>query len=197
MSKRTPKRSRARQMLTMVPAAVPVGCGFKSWPGERTSVTGRDPCAQAEADAERLSTHQPRREGCREPRRGFSHPLPRARALRPFPGRSHVEIPAPRISRGCLALGAAGSTARTPWSPGNQARHASLHTTLVREQIRGAPRLAGQNCRVGTLQVTPIEEGTWTSVLEERFPHRSSRHSCLPHSARCAWLSHSTRHRPS
>lgn len=43
------KSSRARQMLTMVPAEVPVGSGFESWPGKSMDVTR---CAQLELGAE-------------------------------------------------------------------------------------------------------------------------------------------------
>lgn len=43
------KRSRARQMLTTVPADVPVGSGFESWPGKSMDVTG---CVQLEVGAE-------------------------------------------------------------------------------------------------------------------------------------------------
>lgn len=43
MSRRMPKRSRARQMLATVPAGTPAGCGFESWP-----VRGRmSPCGDS------------------------------------------------------------------------------------------------------------------------------------------------------
>lgn len=76
MRRRMPKRSRARQMLTMVPAAVPAGCGFESWPGERTGVTGQDPRVQAKADAGSLSTHRPAGRAAGSPGKLFPIPCP-------------------------------------------------------------------------------------------------------------------------
>lgn len=119
-------------------------------------------------------------------------PCPPARTLCPFPRRSTRGKPSSRHQ-----AGVPGTRQRCPRSHGNRARRGGLHTTLVREQVRVVPRVAGQRCRMGTLQLTPAEGESRTSALEERFPHRSSWHSCLPHLARCSWLSHSACHRPS
>lgn len=201
MSKRTPKRRRARQMLATVPADVPTGRGLESWPGDRTGVTGRDPRCPGGGRWRQLEHPPPPcREGCGEPRRpGFPHPLPPAPTLCPVP--RAFTLGNPRSQRqGTPGTGCRGVHRPMPRRPppgGSQARHGGLHTILVREQVWGRPSLVGQRCRVGTPQVTPMTGGSWTSALEERLPHRSSWHSCRPRWVRCAQLSHSTRHCPS
>lgn len=183
MSRRTPQRSRARQMLTMVPTAVPTGCGFESRPGERTGVTGRDGAP--------APTHCPTGRAMRSPGKASPIPYPELAASAPSPG-------VPVWKSQLPASGDAWHRVVPPTLPSrDQTRHGGLHTTLVREQLWEAPRLTGQRCKVGTLQVTPVAGGSRTSALEERLPHRSSWHSCLPRWARCARSSHSTRHRPS